>query len=143
MNGIKKYKLIGIDSNLFIYHFEENPQFVSATQLVFNHLSDGNLKAATSIISVIEILSYPLPPKILKQIEESFQLVPNLTVYDVDGAIAKEAAKIRRKHGFRLPDAIQLATAKKAKADIFITNDRSLRQFKSLKVILITELDFL
>ncbi len=140
MNGINKYKLIGIDSNIFIYHFEENPQFISTTQFIFNQLSKEKLKAVTSIISIAETLSYPLPAKTLKLIEESFHMVPNLTLYDVDEAIAKEAAKIRRKNGFRLPDAIQLATAKRAKADVFITNDRRLKQFKPLKVLLITEI---
>ena len=138
MNGIRKFKQVCLDSNLFIYHFEENSEFVSATSFIFDSLSEGTLKASTSIISLIEVLSYPLPPAVLREIKESFQSLPNLTVYNVESDIAGEAARIRREYGFRLPDAIQLATAVTAKADVFITNDQKLKQFKQLKVLLLS-----
>lgn len=41
---------------------------------------------------------------------------------------------------FRLPDSIQLATAKLNKAKAFITNDERLKSFKELKVVLIKEI---
>lgn len=140
MSGIKKFKLIGLDSNVFIYLFEENPRFIKNCQLIFNLLDQGRLKAVTSIISVIEALSYPSPPSILKEIQEGFKNISNLTILDVNQDIASEAAKIRRQYGFRLPDAIQLATARLSKAQAYITNDQRLKKFKLLHVLQLTEL---
>lgn len=54
---------------------------------------------------------------------------------EVDRDVAREAAAIRRKYGFRLLDAVQLATAKLNKAQIFVSNDKGLQKFKELKVI--------
>lgn len=137
MNGIAEHKLIGLDTNIFIYHFEDNPQFVSYTQLIFDELSKNRLQAVTSIVSVIEALSYPSPPEVLVNIEDGFRTMPNLTIYDLNHDLALESAKIRRKYGFRLPDSVQLATALKAKAKAFISNDGRLKKFKELTIILL------
>lgn len=140
MNGIEKHNIIALDSNIFIYHFEDNPDFVPYTQKIFDRVTQTNIKIITSIVSVIEALSYPSPPQVIKLIEQSFQSTPNLAILNVDHDIAVEAANIRRNYGFRLPDAVQLATAKYTKADAFIGNDRKFKQFKEIPVILLTEL---
>lgn len=139
MNGIANIKNIALDSNVFIYQFEENPDFISFTTKVFEKLKNGDCKAITSVISIIEALSYPSPPKVVREISKCFLSLPNLTIFDVNQQISFEAAKIRRKYGFRLPDSIQLATAKINKAKIFISNDQRLKKFKGVKVILLTE----
>ena len=137
MSGIVKYKLVGLDTNIFIYHFEDNQQFAYYTQPIFEGLSKGKFKAVTSVVSVIEALSYPSPQDILTNIEEGFKTTPNLTICDVDHHLAIEAAKIRRNYGFRLPDSVQLATALKSKAQAFISNDDRLKRFKELPIILL------
>lgn len=137
MSGITKYKLVGLDTNIFIYHFEDNPEFVRYTQLIFGGLSKNKFQAVTSIISVIEVLSYPAPVQVLTSIEEGFKTTPNLTIYDVNHDIAIEAARIRRIYRLRLPDAVQLATALKVKAQAFVSNDERLKKFKELPIILL------
>lgn len=137
MNGIGNLKYVGIDSNLFIYNLEQNPQFVKHTDLIFNKLSLNKLKAVTSIISLTEIISYPETAKVEAQLITDFFNTPNTNIVDVDRVIAVEAARIRRKYGFRLPDAIQLATTLCAKAKAFITNDNRLKKFRELKIILL------
>ena len=140
MNGILKFKLVSLDSNIFIHLFEENPEFIKNCQFIFNSLDQGKLKAVTSIISVIEALSYPSPPLVLRSIQEGFKNISNLRILDAGYDIGIEAAKIRREYGFRLPDAIQLATAKITRAKAFLTNDQKLKSFKALKVILLPEI---
>lgn len=140
MNGIKKFKLVSLDSNIFIYLFEENPRFIKNCWLIFNSLDQGRLKAVTSVISIIEALSYPATPPVLKGIQEGFKNMSNLTILDVGLNIGLEAARIRREHGFRLPDAVQLATAKLSKAKAFITNDNRLKTYQGLKIILLSEI---
>lgn len=137
MNGIGMSNLVALDSNIFIYNLEENSEFVKFTDLIFKKLIANKLKAVTNVISLIEILSFPKTSDVAKQLTEDFLSTPNLEVFDVDQQIAVEAARIRRKYGFRLPDAIQLSTALKAKADGFVTNDQKLKRFKSLKIIMI------
>lgn len=139
MSGITNLKLIGLDSNLFIYHFEGNPEYTPFTEKILKELTLGTIKAVTSIISIIETLSYPASQKIIKDITDTFLNIPNLNICDVDWQIALEASRIRREYKFRLPDSVQLATAKLHRAKAFISNDQNLRQFKELKVILLKE----
>ena len=148
MNGKKGYKslkktlrnlkVIGLDTNLFIYYFEGHSRFGPFTKEVFNALAANDIRAVTSILSITETLSKKsLPDKVAYEIQKSLFEIPNLKIVDVDRIIAAEAARVRRKYGFRLPDSIQLATALSAKAKAFITNDDRLKKFKELKIILL------
>lgn len=137
MNGIASLKFVGLDSNIFIYHFENNPDFSLFTTEVFVRLSKGSLRAVTSVISVIEALSYPASSSVIKNIQEAFDTMPNLNIIDVNYQIALEAAKIRRNYKIRTPDSIQLATALIGKAQAFITNDQRLKKFQQLPIVLL------
>ncbi len=139
MSGIGNIKLVGLDSNIFIYQFEDHPEFSQSTNIIFEKLAKNKLKAITSIISLIEALSYPSPIEVRTKIQESFE-ISNLTVLDINRSIALETARLRREYGFRLGDAIQLATAKIAKAQAFVTNDGRLKKFKELKIVLLSQL---
>ncbi|MBI2334491.1 PIN domain-containing protein [Candidatus Daviesbacteria bacterium] len=140
MNGIKKFKLVGLDSNIFIYLFEKNPEFIKICQVIVDLLEKDQIQSVTSVVSIIETLSFPSPLKVLKGIETGFKSMPNLTIIDVDQGIAIEAAKLRRKYGFRTPDAIQLATAKLNRAKAFVTNDERLKAYQGLKVIALADI---
>lgn len=141
MSGIANIKLAGLDSNIFIYQFEDHPEFSQNTNIIFEKLAKNKLKAVTSIISLIEALSYPSPPEVRTKIKEGFS-VPNLIIFDINQSIGLEVARLRREYGLRLADAAQLATTQHAKAKAFITNDERLKKFKELKVILLSELNF-
>ncbi len=139
MNGKDKIKKVTMDSNIFIYHFEENTEFVPFTRKIFQALFLKNLKAITSVVSIIETLSYPSPQKVINEIKEAFLTLPNLEIIEVNQAIAIKAAWIRREYGFRVPDSIQLATAIINKAHAFISNDQRLKKFKQIKIILLKD----
>ena len=141
MSGIGKYRLVALDSNIFIYHFEDNQEFKLPIDLIFQGLIKTTTRAVTSVVSVIEALSYPMPDVVVKEIEEAFKNTPNLQILDVNHEIAREAAKIRRKYrALRLPDAVQVASARFARAQIFITNDKRIKIFKELPIKLLTEI---
>lgn len=140
MNGIAKNNLVALDSNIFIYNLEENPEFVKFTDSIFKKLIANKLRAATSIVSLIEILSYQKTSNVVKQLTEDFLGTPNLEVFDIDQQIAVEAARIRRGYDFRLPDSIQLATALRSKAQAFISNDKKITKFKELSIILLRDI---
>lgn len=140
MNGKINHKLVGLDSNIFIYNLEENLEFIKSTDIIFQNLSLNRLKATTSIITLTEILSFPKTDSVVKEITSDFFGTPNLLVLEVNREVALETAAIRREYKYRLPDSIQLATALATKATAFITNDSRLKHFKKLKIILVQDL---
>lgn len=51
------------------------------------------------------------------------------------------AAKIRAKYkGFKAMDALQLATAMISDCDLFLTNDKQLRRFDGLPILVVDDL---
>lgn len=135
----KKSLVLALDTNIFIYYFQSDPRFGAAAREIFKTLVSGQNKALTSIVSLVEIMSLPMDEKASASLKSHFLETPNLTVYDADQAVGLETARIRRKYGFRTPDAIQLATALIFKADKFITNDKRLKKFDEVEVQLLSQ----
>lgn len=141
MKTLSNLKLVGVDTNILIYYFEDNPQFGEVAKEFFDDLKNSRLRAITSIMAVVETLSKKgLPTDIAKDLEADLFEIPYLSILEVNRKIGSQAARIRREYQFGLPDSIQLATALETKANAFITNDDRLKKFKELKVILLVEL---
>ncbi|MEK7525259.1 MAG: PIN domain-containing protein [Patescibacteria group bacterium] len=136
-------KKIALDSMVFIYHFEQTPAFCGRVREILLAAREGESKLITSVISVVEALvapKYSQLPEVVRGIKQFFEEAEFLEVIDLGEQIAFEAARLRRENkSLRTPDAIQLATAIIGGADVFITNDRKLRNLKfgSMKVQMI------
>jgi predicted nucleic acid-binding protein len=90
-----------------------------------------------------EVLVYPLRhgnPKLADQYRRILLQANQITTAPVSDAIAEEAAQLRASHGFRTPDAIQLATAVRAGASSFLTNDARFSSVASLKILVLNQL---
>lgn len=61
----------------------------------------------------------------------------NLLIVEVSVPIAIEAARLRVRYGFKTPDALHLASAIAARADVFVTTDKTLRRCKEIRVQLL------
>ena len=109
---------------------------------MFEKAEQRKFKIKTSVISIIEALSFPSSKPVLNKIKEEFDTLPNFEAFSIGREIGENAARIRRKYKFLLPDSIQLATALYSKSDIFITNDKRLRKFKEIPVILLGDSKF-
>ncbi|MBU4227156.1 PIN domain-containing protein [bacterium] len=69
-----------------------------------------------------------------------FETFPNLQVKELNENIADIASGLRANYNINTPDAIQIATSLEAKADIFITNDATLKKISEIKVLLLSEM---
>ncbi len=132
-----KNKLLGLDTNIFIYYFQENEEFGLQVKSLFKLLAEKKTKAVTSIITLTELLSLSAADRDIETLTAHFLETPNLLLGDVNQTIGIDAARIRRIYRYRIPDAIQLATALFYKADLFISNDQRLKSFKELPIILL------
>ena len=65
----------------------------------------------------------------------------DIKIRSIDKEIAEKAAKIRAEYRFfKTMDALQLATACITGCDLFLTNDKQLRQFGEIRCITVEEL---
>jgi len=138
-----KGKVVGLDTMVFIYHFEENQIYSPLTFSIFESLEKGNFNGITSILTLLEILVKPKKENNLLLTERYkllFETFPNLQVKEINENIADIASSLRANYNINTPDAIQIATSLEAKADIFITNDATLKKISEIKVLLLSEM---
>jgi len=138
-----KGKVVGLDTMVFIYHFEENQAYSPLTFSIFESLEKGNFKGITSILTLLEILVKPKKENNLLLTERYkllFETFPNLQVKTLNENIADIASSLRANYNINTPDAIQIATSLEVKADIFITNDVTLKKIAEIKVLLLSEM---
>ena len=97
----------------------------------------------TSTVTVTEYLTYPYQQRNLKAVNDFYAFIEGMDIElrSIDKEIAGKAARIRAEFKFfKTMDALQLATACLSGCDLFLTNDKQLRQFKELKCITVEEL---
>ncbi len=97
----------------------------------------------TSTITITEYLTYPYHEKNFTLINSFYAFVSDMDILikDIDGRIAEKAAQIRAEYRFfKTMDALQLATACIMGCDLFLTNDKQLKQFKDIKCVTVDEL---
>lgn len=98
MGLISKGKTVLLDTNCFIYYFEDNPNYSSKLENIF-------IENRYKLI----LTNYP-----------------NLSMVDMDYNIADVSSRLRANYSIKTPDAIILASAIAINVDYVITNDKKL-----------------
>lgn len=139
-----QHRRIGIDTSIFVYHFEDVVEFRGASDTVLEGIAVGAVYGVTSILTLVELTVKPLAlgqRHLADQYTAILLRFPNLAVEDVDLDIAQTAARLRSRHGVRTIDAVQIATALTAGATGFVTNDRRLRSVSEIDVLVLADTD--
>ncbi len=134
---------IALDTNLFIYVFEQQPVYGEKAKALLEQVEDWIISAIASAVSLTEILVKPIREGNLtleKQYKLLFSHFPNLSILPVNHMVAERAACLRVKYNMKIPDALILASALAANAKLFITNDQRLEAVKEITCIPISRL---
>ena len=97
---------------------------------------------ATSVITCTEYLTFPYRNNNREKVEAFFEFITDcdIPLYSVDIEIAKKASRIRAEYGnFKAMDALQLASACIKGCDLFLTNDKQLKQFEGIRCVTVEE----
>jgi len=135
--------VVGLDTAPLIYLIEENPTYLPIVRQFFESVDRGELRVVTSVVTLAEVLVHPMRQGNRELADEYRRILlqaKHVTTLPVSKTIAEEAAQLRARHAFRMPDAIQLAPATYAGATSFLTNDTQLPSFASLNVIVLNQL---
>ena len=115
------------DTNLFIYLFEDKDERSEQVATLRRRMIEREDELLTSALTLGEILVKPRETcnnEFAKVYELAISAVA--TVLPFDSHAALKFAEIRQDRSIQAPDAIQLACASVARADLFITNDNRL-----------------
>lgn len=141
------FKKVFVDTAPFIYFIEKdsnNPQYYEKVKAFFKYGYDNDKRFVSSVITMEEYFVFPYRNKAYSLIDMFNRLVAttDMEIVEINQEIAKKAAQIRAEYkGFKAMDALQLATACLSGCDLFLTNDKQLKQFKEIKCITVEELD--
>ena len=130
------------DTNLFIYLFEGQGERADRVAALRLRMVDRGDQLCTSTLTLGEILVKPLEQgdeALARQYEDT--LARGTLLIPFEREAARVYAGLRRQPGLRAPDAIQLACAAQARADLFITNDDRLSRVTAPGVQFVTSLD--
>ena len=118
------------DTNLFIYLLEDSPTFAQAVEDLRRRMLRRKDRLLTSAMSLGEVLTKPFSTgnTALADRYRKYFAAPNVIVSAFDSGAAEAYAHIRQDRSIQPADAIQLACAVSAEADLFITNDDRLSQ---------------
>jgi predicted nucleic acid-binding protein len=136
-------QIVGLDTAPLIYFIEENPNYLNVTNAFFEALFHGEFSVVTSVLTITEVLVYPLRQGntiLAQQYHDILFNSQGLTTIEVFPKIAETAAQLRANYNLRTPDAIQIATAISGGASFFVTNDARLPSFPGLPVLVLEQL---
>lgn len=136
-------QIVGLDTAPLIYFIEQNETYLEMMRLFFRALNRGEFRVITSVVTLPEVLVYPLRQRntiLAQQYREILFNSEGLITVPVSEDIAEVASQLRAVHKLRTPDAIQMATAIHEGASFFLTNDARLPSLLELEVLVLEEL---
>ena len=120
--------LVFWDTNIFVYLFEDHPEFAPRAQQIWDRMEKRGDTLCTSALTVGEALVAPYRAgdmALASRYQAAFAL-PSIEVLSFGTAESERYARIRATMTVKPADAMQLACASVAEVDLFLTNDRAI-----------------
>ncbi|HEY3248943.1 MAG TPA: PIN domain-containing protein [bacterium] len=141
--ALERYRRVGLDTIVFIYHLSNHPLYAPITAGIFASIESGRISAVTSSLALIEILSRPKQlghQAAVDSYRAALATFPHLELRRSDIAVTEQAADLRGRYRLAIPEAIQLATAIVDGAEAFVGNAPALRGVREIDVVLLDDL---
>ena len=141
------YRKVFVDTAPFIYYIEGskgNPQYSIRAKTFFQDCYESEIKLLTSAVTIEEYKVFPYRNNCHELIESFERLIRVLSIeiVNIDKIVADKAARIRADYkAFKGMDSLQLAAACLERCDLFLTNDKQLKQFDAIKCITLDEIE--
>lgn len=126
-----------------IYLLDSDENFGMKTACILSSLAKEYGTFVSSVITCTEYLVVPYRTNNLPSIEAFWALMNDcsIVIHPITKEVAEKAAKIRAEYKFKTMDSLQLAVASIEKCDVFLTNDKQLKQFRDVPCVTIGEWD--
>lgn len=130
------------DTNLFIYLIEGHDDRADRVAALRERMLERGDQLVTSALTLGEVLVRPLEAgqdDLAAEYRNAITTGAEVIPFDEETAVLY--AGVRQDRGIRPPDAIQLASAARARTDLFVTNDERLSRKSAPNVQFITSLE--
>jgi len=137
---LREHEHVGLDTSVFIYHFEASREFAAPAGSVLQALARGDFLGVTSVLTLMEVSVKPLQlgrQDVADEYEILLSNYPNLLIADVTRSVTRRAATLRATHRLKPADAVQVAACIEHGATAFVTNDRDLHRLTEIDVLIL------
>lgn len=131
---------IFVDTAPLIYLCEGTTDYKNRVADQFSLWLQQGAAITSSVLSLMELCIHPLQAGDTKRLhlyEQNMQQLCTEPLLAVYASTAIGAARIRAQYGIHSVDSLQLAAAAEADCTTFYTNDKALKKFKGLDVVLV------
>ncbi|MBV8729261.1 MAG: PIN domain-containing protein [Acidobacteriia bacterium] len=116
--------LVYWDTMVFVYWMEDHPSYGPRTRQIWEKMQERGDSLCTSVFTLGEVLMgfYRRSAPEATAVRDKFQ-PPNVALLPLSIEVAERYGQIRAAHRVSPADAIHLASASVARANLFLTND--------------------
>jgi predicted nucleic acid-binding protein len=132
-----------LDTNVFIYCFEDNPEYGAVAEHVIAEAARGRFRGAITPVTIAEMLVKPLRAKrgdLAARYRSVLMHLPNIEPVALDSETGSMAGALRAKYGLPLPDMLQVAAAMRAARPTIVTNDEAIRRVTEVTMVSLGDL---
>ena len=129
---------VAVDTAIFIYFIEENPQFLPAILPLFKQADQGKRELITSALTLLEVLVVPYRAgnrHLAERYEALLTRSRGIRLVELSHDQLRAAAQLRAATSIKTPDALQLVAAIGGGCATFLTNDRRLPPVPGLRIL--------
>lgn len=134
-------KGVVLDTMVFIYLFEDSPQFGSVSEFILEQVGLGKFEGVVTPITAAELMVKPIQNR-RYDLADRYRLALRSMQNVVPVAFSFEtgllAGSLRAKYGLPLPDMIQVACAMESRSPTLITNDKVMERIDEAEVFLLS-----
>lgn len=112
-------------------------------QSLLNEVYQKNIQVTISLVTYIEIITYPVKSgnrKLAAKYRDYLTNSDNFSLYPINILVADKTAEYRATYNLKTPDAIFIATAEICGAGYILTNDSEWKKVHNLNIILVSDL---
>lgn len=140
---VERHRRIAIDANAFIYLFESSGSLARAVGAILDAAELGKATVVVSAMVLAEIAVGPVAAgdeTLVERYADAIRGTRGVQVVPVTADIAVDVGILRGRHRIQVPDAVHLATARRAGATAIVTNDERMRALPHLEVVRLADL---
>ena len=129
------------DTNIFIYVLNNTAGFAAPSLMLLEACAARQIVGVTGDVTLAELLVRPLQVSDAAAVAAVKELLVDDGAVELvrhDRAAFERAAQHRARHGLKMVDALQLATAQLAGACCLISNDRHFPQLPDIECLCLT-----
>ena len=139
---MKDFNKVFLDTAPIIYFLNADSDFRPKMTQILSCLISSKCLMVTSVITCAEYLVHPYRHENISAVSAFWQFLAesDIRICDIDRNIAGKAAQIRAEYqSIKAFDSMQLACACYTNCDLFLTNDKQLRQFSEILCLTVEE----